>query len=272
MKMKRSHRLVDMTHYLLNHPYTTIPLPFFGKAYNAAKSSISEDIGIIADQFKQAGIGKVETLAGASGGVVFRPRLAEDQSRKYMEQLALRLSDNQRILPGGYFYFSDILGNPEDLRKIGTIIASAYFNQEIDVIMTMATKGIPLAQAVAYALNVPFVVVQREAKLTEGSTVSVTYVAGNNNQVKKMGLTKNSLSRHQNILIVDDYMNVGGTMKGMHSLVKEFECEVVGAVVFAESDVHERKLPITYRSLIRVQKSSDNQEIELIHLGSLFDQ
>lgn len=185
MKMKRSHRLVDMTHYLLNHPYTTIPLPFFGKAYNAAKSSISEDIGIIADQFKQAGIGKVETLAGASGGVVFRPRLAEDQSRKYMEQLALRLSDNQRILPGGYFYFSDILGNPEDLRKIGTIIASAYFNQEIDVIMTMATKGIPLAQAVAYALNVPFVVVQREAKLTEGSTVSVTYVAGNNNQVKK---------------------------------------------------------------------------------------
>lgn len=61
-------------------------------------------------------------------------------------------------------------------------------------------------------------------------------------------------------------------MKGMHSLVKEFECEVVGAVVFAESDVHERKLPITYRSLIRVQKSSDNQEIELIHLGSLFDQ
>ena len=177
MKMKRSHRLVDMTHYLLNHPYTTIPLPFFGKAYNAAKSSISEDIGIIADQFKQAGIGKVETLAGASGGVVFRPRLAEDQSRKYMEQLALRLSDNQRILPGGYFYFSDILGNPEDLRKIGTIIASAYFNQEIDVIMTMATKGIPLAQAVAYALNVPFVVVQREAKLTEGSTaVSYTHL------------------------------------------------------------------------------------------------
>ena len=44
--------------------------------------------------------------------------------------------------------------------------------------MTVATKGVPLANAVANVLNVPFVIVRRDLKITEGSTVSVNYVSG----------------------------------------------------------------------------------------------
>ena len=40
--------------------------------------------------------------------------------------------------------------------------------------MTVATKGVPLANAVADVLNIPFVIVRRDLKITEGSTVSVT--------------------------------------------------------------------------------------------------
>lgn len=45
--MKRSERLVDMTKYLLERPHTLISLPFFADRYNAAKSSISEDLAIL---------------------------------------------------------------------------------------------------------------------------------------------------------------------------------------------------------------------------------
>ncbi|MDK7715504.1 pur operon repressor [Aerococcus urinae] len=270
MKMKRSHRLVYMTHYLLNNPYRTISLPFFVDRYQAAKSSISEDVGIIAEQFKLSNIGIVETIAGASGGVIFRPKVEKDKAMEYMNQLTAKLTDKQRILPGGYFYFSDVLGNPYDLRHIGNIIASAYYGQSIDVIMTMATKGISMAQAVANFLNVPFVIVQREAQLTEGSTVSVTYVTGND-EVKKMALTKNNLSADQNILIVDDFMNGGGTMNGMLSLVEEFDCHTIGAVVFGEADNQKNYIDYPYKSLIKVKKTDDNLDVAGIELGSLFD-
>ena len=50
--------------------------------------------------------------------------------------------------------------------------------KKIDAVMTVATKGVPLANAVANVLNVPFVIVRRDLKITEGSTVSVNYVSG----------------------------------------------------------------------------------------------
>ena len=53
-----------------------------------------------------------------------------------------------RLLPGGYLYLTDILGDPSIVQKAGRIIASAYANTKIDVVMTVATKGIPLAYAV----------------------------------------------------------------------------------------------------------------------------
>ena len=44
MKVRRSDRLIDMTRYLLERPHTLIPLTFFSKRYESAKSSISEDL------------------------------------------------------------------------------------------------------------------------------------------------------------------------------------------------------------------------------------
>ena len=69
MKLRRSGRLVDMTHYLLERPHQLIPLTFFADRYESAKSSISEDLTIIKQTFERQGIGTVRTLPGAAGGV-----------------------------------------------------------------------------------------------------------------------------------------------------------------------------------------------------------
>ncbi len=45
--MKRSDRLIGMTEYVLEHPMELISLPFFSERYQAAKSSISEDLTIM---------------------------------------------------------------------------------------------------------------------------------------------------------------------------------------------------------------------------------
>ena len=66
VKIRRSERLIDMTHYLLNHPHELISLSFFSKRYASAKSSISEDLAIIKKTFKERGTGTLDTIPASS--------------------------------------------------------------------------------------------------------------------------------------------------------------------------------------------------------------
>ena len=92
------------------------------------------------------------------------------------------------------------------------MIARQYIDKQIDAVMTVATKGVPIAQSVASYLNVPFVIVRRDSKITEGSTVSVNYVSGSSERIEKMELSKRSLKRGSHVLVVDDFMKGGGTV------------------------------------------------------------
>ena len=104
------------------------------------------------------------------------------------------------------------------MKNVGRIIANAFKGQKIDAVMTVATKAVPLANAVADVLNIPFVIVRRDLKITEGSTVSVNYVSGSSDRIEKMFLSKRSLKPNSRVFIVDDFLKGGGTITGMISL------------------------------------------------------
>lgn len=271
MKTRRSDRLVDMTHYLMESPHTLISLTFFSKRYASAKSSISEDLGIIKRTFQQRGIGVIETLPGAAGGVRFIPRATEEEAKEFTTEMCELLSDSNRLLPGGYVYLSDVLGDPDVLRKVGKLIATQYIDDEIDAIMTVATKGVPIAQAVSLYLNVPFVVVRRNSKVTEGSTVSINYASGSSQRIEKMELSRRSLKRGARVAIVDDFMKGGGTVNGMKNLIEEFEAEVAGITVFAENKFHGHKTVKDYRSLLLIEDVNVLDKTIQVRPGNFFD-
>lgn len=252
--MKRNERLVLITQYLLTHPNEIISLNYFVEKYGVAKSSISEDFTLLKSIFLTNSIGFITTYAGVSGGIVFQPKMEMSEIVATINDLSERLSEADRLLPGSYVYLSDLLGNPQILRKIGLLIATGYLDKEIDVIMTIATKGIPIAQSVSYYLNVPFVIVQRDNKITEGPTVSVNYVSGSSSRIEKMVLSRRSLKEGARVLIVDDFMKGGGTISGMQSLLSEFGATFVGATVFAEAAFRGERQTEDYTSLLSVEK------------------
>lgn len=258
MSKKRSHRLVDMTRYLIAHPHKLISLNYFGDRYGVAKSSVSEDLGIIRDTFAERGVGKIETVPGASGGAFLVPAYDEIRATEVIEELVHLVDDETRLLPGGYVYMSDLLGNPDVLRKVGRLISTQYINQKIDVVMTIETKGIALAQAVAMYLNRPFVIVRNSSHITEGSTVSVNYVTASSQQIKKMELSRRSLQPGANVLIVDDFMKGGGSLNGMRSLVAEFGAKVVGMNVFAAGQFEGNRVVENCTALLNVDSSHDH--------------
>jgi len=251
--MKRSHRLVALTNYFLTHPHELVQLSYFADKYTSSKSSISEDLTIIDHMFQQEGVGFLKRTSGATGGIRYIPLGAKDEIEKFIHELCDLLKDPERILPGGYLYMSDLLGNPGIMRKIGHVFATAFAHLDIDVIMTVATKGISLAHAVAYHLNKPVVTVRRDPKVTEGSSVSINYVSGSSRKIQTMVLPKRSLAEGANVCIVDDFMEAGGTINGMISLLAEFNAQVKAIGVLAEADDEEDERVIEdYLSLVKI--------------------
>ncbi|ARV45769.1 pur operon repressor [Bacillus halotolerans] len=250
MKFRRSGRLVDLTNYLLTHPHELIPLTFFSERYESAKSSISEDLTIIKQTFEQQGIGTLLTVPGAAGGVKYIPKMKQAEAEEFVQTLGQSLANPERILPGGYVYLTDILGKPSVLSKVGKLFASVFADREIDVVMTVATKGIPLAYAAASYLNVPVVIVRKDNKVTEGSTVSINYVSGSSNRIQTMSLAKRSMKTGSNVLIIDDFMKAGGTINGMINLLDEFNANVAGIGVLVEAEGVDERLVDEYMSLL----------------------
>jgi len=271
MKIKRSERVIDMAQHLMEHPHELVSLSYFSERYESAKSSISEDLGIVKKTFQDRGLGDLQTIAGAAGGVKFIPRLTEETAEQLVQELCEALNASERLLPGGYVYLSDFLGNPSVLRKVGRLIASKYADKKVDAVMTVATKGVPIAQAASYYLNVPFVIVRRDTKITEGATVSVNYASGSSERIEKMSLSKRSLDRNSNVLIVDDFMKGGGTVSGMMSLIEEFESKPVGICVLAESKYNGDRMVKDYESLLFVQDVDTQTKRITVVPGSYLD-
>ena len=270
--MKRSERLVDMTKYLMQRPHTLISLPFFAKRYDAAKSSISEDLAILKHTLASNQDGILETVAGAAGGVRYIPFLGKEHAENYLTDLASRIEDPSRILAGGFVYLSDILGNTQDLRRIGELIATKYAYSNIDAVMTVETKGIALAQATAQFLNVPFVTARKRSKVTEGATVSVNYISSSLDRVSKMELPTRALEKESNVLIIDDFMKGGGTLTGMEELVNEFDCTIAGICVLCEADFDKNKLVEDYISLVKISNIDTKKKLILAEPGNFLTQ
>lgn len=119
MRYKRSERIVYMTQYLINNPNKLVPLTYFVTKFEQAKSSISEDVQIIKETLVKEGLGTVETISGASGGVKYRPQMQKDEAQAVIEEVIALLQEKERLLPGGYLFLSDLMGNPRIVKTCG---------------------------------------------------------------------------------------------------------------------------------------------------------
>ena len=270
-KLKRSARLVEMTQYLLSRPHSLIPLTTFAERYSSAKSSISEDLAIIKEVFEEEGLGELHTLAGAAGGVKFTPKITKTESLAIIRSFCKKLEQPERVLPGGYLYMSDLLGHPSFLWEIGLMFATVFANRELDVVMTVETKGIPIAHATAAFLNLPVVIVRRDSRVTEGSAVSINYVSGSNKRIQTMSLARRALKEEAKVLIVDDFMKAGGTIHGMVELLREFRATVSGVGVLVESSEVEEHLVDEYVSLARIKGFDPKKKEFVVVPGNYFE-
>ena len=267
-KVKRTERIAAITRILAERPNKIINLSLFCDLFSAAKSSVSEDISMVGESLMKYGLGTVETVSGAAGGVRFRPFAEQEKNRAFVERLCTMFSDEDRRLPGGYLYFSDLLSEPELVRGMGNLIAGKYYDTKIDFVLTMETKGIPVALMTAEALRVPLIIARHATKVYEGSAVNISYVTGSG-KIDTMSLSRRAVKEGQSCLIVDDFMRGGGTAGGMISLMREFGITVEGVCFVLALKDSKPVLPEKTCSLMVLDEMKNGEPIHVEPAGWL---
>ena len=256
-RIRRNERLAAMTRILVESPNKIFTLGTFCDMFGAAKSTLSEDIDILRGVFAQFHLGQLDTVTGAAGGVRYRPVMAPEDAYRAVKELAQTMAAPGRVLPGGFLYMADVLAMPEIVDRMGAIIAAQYYRAEPDVVLTMETKGIPVAMATAKALGVPMVIVRRDSKVYEGPAVNINYLSGSGGRVETMSLSRRTVKEGQRALIVDDFMRAGGTARGMVDMMREFAVTVVGVCVLAATLEPEKKRIDGVKSLLVIEGTDE---------------
>jgi purine operon repressor len=128
----------------------------------------------------------------------------------------------------------------------------------------METKGIPMALMTAKAMNLPLVIIRKDAKVSEGPTLSMTYMSGSSKKVESMTLPRKALKQGSKVILIDDFMRGGGTIKGMTDLMNEFDAKVIATGVFISTKEPEDKMVKDYVSLLELQRVDEiNNKIEI---------
>ena len=227
-KFTRNKRVVAITKILLENPNKIIGLNTFSELLNAAKSTISEDIVVVREVLEKLEMGKIETIAGVAGGIRYVPGISNEQKKDFALELCKQLEDGSRVIPGNMIYMTDLMYNPQIINKAGVLLSSCFQDKNVDYVITVETKGIPLAYEVARNLGVQLVIARRSSIATEGSTVTINYVSGTSGRLQQMALSKKSMKSNSRCIFIDDFMKGGGTAVGIKDLLKEFDSELVG--------------------------------------------
>lgn len=125
---------------------------------------------------------------------------------------------------------------------------------EFDYIVVPEAKGIPLAYEMARQSGKPYFVCRKGAKLYMKDPVSVHVRSITTANVQTVYLDGNEGEqlRGKRVLVIDDVISTGESLKAVHALLEKFEANIVGqAAILAEGEAADRtdiifleKLPI----------------------------
>ena len=97
---------------------------------------------------------------------------------------------------------------------------------KIDKIVTIEAMGIPLATALSSNMNVPFVIIRKRSYGLPGE-FKIEQKTG----YSKSNLFINGLKKGNKIVIVDDVLSTGGTLKAIIIALKEIGVEIKGIFI-----------------------------------------
>jgi adenine phosphoribosyltransferase len=112
-------------------------------------------------------------------------------------------------------------------------LADHYRSKQIDVIVSNEARGFIVGAPLAYELGVGFVPVRKKGKLPY-RCVDLTYKK--EYECDTIEIHQDAIEKGQNVLLIDDLLATGGTVKANIELVEKLGGQVVGLGFLIELD------------------------------------
>jgi len=144
-----------------------------------------------------------------------------------------------------------LLADPSGLALSIELLANPFRGKSIDLVVGAESRGFIFGTAVACCLSAGFSLVRKPGKLPH-KKVSMSYDLEYGKDSLEMH--EDAIVRGQRVLVVDDVLATGGTMKASCDLVRKLGGEIVGVAVLIElEDLHgrEKVKPVGVHSVLR---------------------
>jgi adenine phosphoribosyltransferase len=134
--------------------------------------------------------------------------------------------------PGILFYdITTVLKDPAAYKEAIDLMLEPYRGEQIDIVVGMESRGFIFSAPMAYLLDTGLVPVRKLGKLpAETLTVEYALEYGSNT----LEIHRDAIAAGQKVLIVDDLLATGGTVRGTIELVERLKGEVVGLAFLVE--------------------------------------
>ncbi|MCA9398700.1 MAG: adenine phosphoribosyltransferase [Candidatus Omnitrophica bacterium] len=130
--------------------------------------------------------------------------------------------------------FKDIttlLQDGEAFKKSIDMLAKKFRKESIDYVVGVEARGFIFGAPLAYKLGCGFVPVRKKGKLPH-KTKSITYELEYGTDTLEMH--EDALSKTSRVLVVDDLLATGGTIKAVIDLIKQQKADIAGVAFLVE--------------------------------------
>ena len=137
--------------------------------------------------------------------------------------------------PGILFYdITTLLKDAAAFKEAIDLMVEPYRADGIDIVVGMESRGFIFSAPLAYQLGAGLVPVRKLGKLP-AEVLSVEYALeyGSNT----LEIHRDAIQPGQRVLVVDDLLATGGTVKGTIELVERLQGEIAGLAFLVELDV-----------------------------------
>jgi adenine phosphoribosyltransferase len=124
-----------------------------------------------------------------------------------------------------FWDITPLLKDKKAFHEIIMKLADHYKDKQIDVVVSNEARGFIVGAPLAYKLGAGFVPIRKKGKLPS-KCVDVTY--DKEYEADTVEMHEDAISYGQKVLLIDDLLATGGTIKANLKLIKKLGGDVVG--------------------------------------------
>lgn len=150
-----------------------------------------------------------------------------------VEELKKKIRDIPDFPKKGILFkdITTLLSDPVSYHRAVDMIAGQYEGTKVDLVVGIEARGFVMGAALAYKMNAGVILVRKPGKLPYKTHKTIYELEYGTDQLE---IHQDAIRPGQRVLVADDLLATGGTMKAVLELVQKLEGNVVGAAFLVE--------------------------------------